>query len=73
MKIGEFIRKKREEKGCSLSFVGHMVGLSPRTLELLEEGTAKLRLETAIRLSKTIGFSLDEMAEECVGDLYIEV
>ena len=73
MRIGEFLRSKREGKGCSLTFTGHMVGLSPHTIEQLEEGVLKLRLETAIKLSKAIGFSLDEMAEECAGDLYIEV
>ena len=49
------------------------MGLSPHTIEMIEEDEAKLRLETAIKLSKAIGFSLDEMADECAEELRIEV
>ena len=73
MTIGEFIRDRRERKGCSLSYTAHRVGLSPHTIEMIEEDEAKLRLETAIKLSKAIGFSLDEMAEKCAEELRIEV
>lgn len=73
MTIGEFIRDRRERKGYSLSYTAHRVGLSPHTIEMIEEDEAKLRLETAIKLSKAIGFSLDEMADECAGELRIEV
>lgn len=73
MTFGQFIRNKRERSGCSLGYAAHRVGLSPHTIEMIEEGEAKLRLETAIKLSRVIGFSLDEMANECLEDLRIEV
>ena len=56
-----------------MSYTAQRVGLSPHTIEMIEEDEAKLRLETAIRLSRAIGFSLDEMAEKCAEELRIEV
>lgn len=70
MKLGDFIKSKRTEKGLSGRKLGLLSGLSENTVSMLERGERiDLRLSTAYRLSKLLGCSLEEMAEILESDV----
>jgi transcriptional regulator with XRE-family HTH domain len=64
MPLGEFIKRAREEKGWSQRDLSRRSGVSISTIHNLEQGLVKtLRLETARLLARSLGVSVDQMAD----------
>jgi len=64
MKIGEFIRKKREEAKLSLRAVAKKAGISHVTLIDIEHGKKQPRVETLRRILSAMRVSWDECLKE---------
>jgi transcriptional regulator with XRE-family HTH domain len=64
MPLGGFIKRAREEKGWSQRELSRRSGVSISTIHNLEQGLVKtLRLETARLLARSLGVSVDQMAD----------
>lgn len=60
--MGPRLRAARERRGATLTGVGRATGISPSTLSRIETGRRRPTLEVLLRLAKTYGVSLDELA-----------
>ncbi|MER7987817.1 helix-turn-helix transcriptional regulator [Streptomyces noursei] len=60
--MGPRLRAAREQRGATLSGVSRATGISLSTLSRIETGRRKPTLEVLLRLAKTYGLSLDELA-----------
>jgi transcriptional regulator with XRE-family HTH domain len=64
MSLGGFIKQAREAKGWSQRELSRHSGVSISTVHNLEQGLVKtLRLETARLLARSLGVSVDQMAD----------
>ncbi len=64
MRLGLFIKEKRENLGLSGRELAKRAGVTDAMIRSIESGrTNGLMLGTAIKLSRVLGVSLDAMAE----------
>ena len=64
MRLGLFIKEKRQNLGLSGRELAKRAGVTDAMIRSIESGrTNGLMLETAIKLSKVLGSSPNEMAE----------
>jgi transcriptional regulator with XRE-family HTH domain len=64
MALGDFVQRVREERGLTQRELSRRSGVSIGTIRNLEQNLVKtLRLESARRIARVLGVSVDEMAE----------
>jgi transcriptional regulator with XRE-family HTH domain len=64
MALGDFVQRIREERGLTQRELSRRSGVSIGTIRNLEQNLVKtLRLESARRIARVLGVSVDEMAE----------
>jgi len=64
MGLGEFVKTAREAKGLRQVQLSKLARVPLATIRDLEQGRVKtVRLETARRLARTLGVSVDQMAD----------
>ncbi len=61
---GDFIRKKREKPGFSQRELARKVDISYSTMYKIESNKVVPSFPTIVRLSKILGFSIDEIADK---------
>jgi transcriptional regulator with XRE-family HTH domain len=66
-RLGRQLRKLRHQHGYSLRDVGHICGINPGVLCLLEQGKRKLRLPHLPPLMKAYGLEDQEAAQMVLG------
>lgn len=69
MKIEQYIKRVREMNNYTIDEIAQHVNLAPITIRHIESGVTRLHLETAMKLSKVIGFSLDDMVNACIDEI----
>lgn len=69
MRIEQYIKHIRKMNNYTIEEIAQRINLAPITVRNIESGTTRLHLETAMKLSKVIGFSLDDMANECIDEI----
>jgi transcriptional regulator with XRE-family HTH domain len=55
MKIGAWMRTKREERGWSMSELGSKIGVSDVQVSRIETGARNPSYETALRIARAFG------------------
>jgi transcriptional regulator with XRE-family HTH domain len=71
--LGEWIRKKREEKGLSRNDLAKEAGISPLTIYFIETGkTESPQRATLVALEKTLGELPSNVEEEVRGERQVE-
>jgi transcriptional regulator with XRE-family HTH domain len=64
MALGDFVQRVREERGLTQRELARRSGVSIGTIRNLEQNVVNtLRLESARRIARVLGVSVDEMAE----------
>jgi transcriptional regulator with XRE-family HTH domain len=70
MALGDFVQRIREERGLTQRELSRRSGVSIGTIRNLEQNLVKtLRLESARRIARVLGVSVDEMAEAAREDI----
>ena len=62
-KVGERIRKLRIQKGISQIELARAIAVSQTHMSNIEKGHAGISLGTAVRISRTLGCSIDSFAD----------
>lgn len=65
-RFGERLRELREAKGVTAYRLAQLAGVSRQTLSSIEVGRADPSWDTAIRVARALGISLDELAGDDV-------
>lgn len=60
--LGLAIREARKDASLSISAVARASGIDPAVLSRVESGGRGLRFDTACRIARALGISLDELA-----------
>lgn len=56
-KMGQKIKMARKEKGFTQEYLSELVGISNRTLNLMEKGKSGMTIETLIKFCNSLGVS----------------